>query len=171
MKIYIQEESGFFLAKKDKKNNITKIIEKLDKYLINKENIIDIYSKQGIYQINENKIHKLNIKTEKHHENILIKNEDGKNVILLIDDSIIEKEVVYQIPYDHVNIPLCVHKYSLNNKPNKSKNTITLVIEFIQNNKGTLNPINYYFEYNSIIGDNISNIPTEDINVFLSLLN
>jgi hypothetical protein len=168
MKIYIQEDNCFFLAKKNKKNNITKIIEKLDKYLINKENIIDIYSKQGIYQINENKIHKLNIKTEKHHENILIKNEHGKNVILLIDDSIIEKVVVYQIPYDHVNISLCVHKYSLHNK---TKHAIILVIEFIQNNKGIMTPINYYFEYNSIIGDNISNIPTEDINVFLSLLN
>ena len=168
MKIYIQEDSGFFLTKKNKINSITKIIDNLNKYLIHKENIIDIYTKQGIYQINDNKIHKLIIKTEKIHENILIQKEDGKNTILLIDDSIIEKELAFQIPYDHVNIPLCVHKYSLNNKPNKPKNTMTLVIEFIQNNKEVMTPINYYFEYNSIIGDNI---PTEDINVFLSLLN
>ena len=164
MKIYIQEENSFFLAKKNKKNNIIKIVDNLNKYLINKENIIDVYSKQGIYQINDNKIYKLNIKTEKIHENILLQKEYGKNVILLIDDSIIEKELVYQIPYDHVNIPLCVHKYSLHNKP---KNKLILVIEFIQN-KGIMRPINYYFEYNSVIGDNI---PTEDINVFLSLLN
>jgi hypothetical protein len=166
MKIYIQEEGGFFLAKKNKKNNITKIIANLDKYLINKETIIDIYSKQGIYQINDNKIHKLIIKTEKTHENTLIKKEDGTTIILLLDDSIIEKELVHQIPYDHINIPLCIHRYSLHNKP---KNTLILVIEFIQNTKEIMIPINYYFEYNSVNRNN--NIPTEDINVFLSLLN
>jgi len=164
MKIYIQEENCFFLAKKNKQPNIIKIVDNLNKYLINKENIIDVYSKQGIYQINDNKIHKLNIKTEKIYENILLQKEYGKNVILLIDNSIIEKVVVNQIPYEHVNIPLCVHRYSLTNK----LNTLILVIEFIQNNKGIMIPINYYFEYNSVIGDNI---PTEDINVFLSLLN
>jgi hypothetical protein len=109
MKIYTQEDNCFFLAKNNKKNNIIKKLDNLNKYLINKENIIDVYSKQGIYQINDNKIHKLNIKTEKIYEHSLIQKEDGKNIKLLIDDSILEKDVVYQIPYDHVNIPLCIH--------------------------------------------------------------
>lgn len=164
MKIYIQEENCFFLAKNNKKNNIIKKLDILNKYLIKKESIIDVYSKQGFYQINDNKIHKLNIRTEKIYENSLLQ-KDGKNIQLLIDDSIIEKELAYQIPYEHVNIPLCIHRYSLHNK---TKSAIILVIEFIQCNKEIVRPINYYFEYYSVNSDNI---PPEDINVFLSLLN
>jgi hypothetical protein len=168
MKIYIQEDNCFFLAKNNKKNNIIKILENLNKYLIKKESIIDVYSKQGIYQINDNKIHKLNTKTENIYENSFIQKEDGKNIKLLIDDSIIEKELAYQIPYEHVNIPLYLHRYSLHNK---TKHTIILVIEFIHYNKEIMTPINYYFEYQFLNSDNNKNIPTEDINVFLSLLN
>jgi len=166
MKIYIQEENSFFLAKQNKKQNLNKIIDNLDKYLIKKEKFIDIYSKQGIYQINENKVHKLNIKMVKTNENILIQNESGKNIKFLIDDSIIKKELVYQIPYEHISISLHVYKYSLN----KTKISLVLVVEFIQNNKGIMIPINYYFEYNPVTSNN-NIIPAEDINVFLSLLN
>ena len=160
MKIYIQEEKLPFLANNKKK------IENLDKYLINEESIIDIYSKQGIYQINANKSYKLSIKTENIHKNLVIQNDsaDKKNIILVFDDSEIVKELVYSVPYDHINIPLTIKRYSLD-KNNKA--SILLVIEFVK--KETLIPINYYFEYNKKY--EASNIPTEDISVFLSLLN
>ena len=163
MKIYIQEDKLPFLANSNKKK-----MENLDKYLISEESIIDIYSKQGMYQINDNKTYKLCIKSEKVHKNIVIQNNDindKKNVILVFDDSEIIKETVYGIPYEHINIPLIIKKYSLN-KNNKS--SILLVIEFVK--KDTLIPINYYFEYNKKCEENI-NISTEDISVFLSLLN
>jgi hypothetical protein len=171
MKLYIVEDNpqslSFLALAKDKKNRakMNKIILKLEKYLIKKQSIIDIYSKQGIYQINENHTHKLYVKSEKPHENIILKNGDDKNITLVIDDSIIEKELVNQIPYEHVTIPLIIHKYSLNKKNSLGP---FLVIEFFTNNKEEqMRPINYYFEY----GNNDNNIPIEDINVFLSLLN
>jgi hypothetical protein len=122
MKLYVVEDKSpslsFLGLAKDKKNTakINKIIVKLEKYLIKKQNVIDIYSRQGIYQINENQTHKLYVKSEKQHENIILKKEDDKNITLVIDDSVIEKELVNQIPYEHVTIPLIIQKYSLNKK-------------------------------------------------------
>jgi len=183
MKIYIDQEklsssspsspsssppSSFLALAKDSKNHnkVNKILKKMEKYIISKESIVDIYSKEGIYQVNENQIYKLHIKTEKIHENIELKTDDERTVTLVIDDSIIQKVLVHQIPYEHVNIPLIIHKYSLNKN---NKIGLMLVIEFIQN-KDNLKPINYYFECATEICDS-NNLPIEDINVFLSLLN
>ena len=188
---------------------MNKILTKLDPYLIKKTHIIDIYSKEGIYQVSENQTYKMYIKSEKNHRNIVLYQRrfetaplrgaivqtvtgnlvevssaerieifngvnvtNDTNITLVIDDSVIEKEPVYQLPYDHINIPLIIQRYSLNKntKNTKNMNGIVLVIEFIDNTTTNENamPINYYFEYNSQNGDNI---PVEDINVFLSLLN
>lgn len=171
MKIYIEDNSrpalSFLTLAKDNKNasKVNKILQKIDKYLIKKQHIIDIYSKQGIYQVNENQTHKLYIKSEKTHENITMNTNNNELITLVFDDSVIEKELVHQLPYEHVNIPLNLHCYSLN------KNTLglVLVIEFIENDKGELRPINYYFECNPKSG--YTNLPIEEINVFLSLLN
>jgi len=174
MKIFINEQNlssqSILDLAKDTKNytKIIKILEKLNKYLIKKETINDIYSKEGIYQINENRTYKLSIKSEKIHENVTVNTNYGKNIILLIDDSVVEKELVYQIPYEHINIPLTIHTYSLNKNNNFG---LVLVLEFIQKYKEYLQPVNYYFEYNSKIDFNVNNISIEDINVFLSLLN
>lgn len=155
MKIYIKENSHL-LAK-----NNTKILNKLEKYLVDTYDIVDVYSKEGIYQIYDNKVFKLNVQSEKIKENVMVKTNDNRDIELLIDDSIIKKENVSQIPCDHIHLPLSVKSYSLH-KSNPMD--LVLVIEFIQNFK----PINYYFEYKSTISNNL---PMEDINVFLSLLN
>ena len=188
MKIYVDQEkpsspsspSSFLALAKNSKNHnkVNKILEKLGKYIISKESIIDIYSKEGIYQVNENQIYKLYVNSEKIHENVVLnksddEHDDDKIVTLVIDDCVIEKVLVHQIPYEHVNIPLIIHKYSLNKNKN-NKVGLMLVIEFIEkkdnkDNKDNLKPINYYFECDSEIGYN--NLPMEDINVFLSLLN
>jgi len=180
MKIYVEEESSssssssfLGLAKHDKSHTkIQKILKKIEPYLVEKQHIIDIYSKEGIYQVNDNTTHKLCIKSEKNHDDIILKRPDDKNVTLIIDDSIIEKEITHQIPFEHVNIPLTIHRYSLNKKVKNNTSGLVLVIEFIDvnNNKENMRPINYYFEHNTKFGDG-DNIPTEDINVFLSLLN
>jgi len=188
MKIYIDQEktslqaspSSFLSLAKDSKssNKLNKVLKKLETYIISKESIIDIYSKEGIYQVNENKTYKLRVKSEKIHENIVLKksheDDDDRIVTLLIDDSIIQKDLVHQLPYEHVNIPKTIHKYSLNKNKN-NKMGLLLVIEFMQNNDNNdnndnnLKPIDYYFERDSEIG--YSNLPIEDINVFLSLVN
>jgi hypothetical protein len=126
MKIYVEDNSppsassssSFLNLAKDKKtfSKVKKILEKLDKYLVKKERIIDIYSKQGMYQVNKNQIHKLYVKSEKKHNDIVLKTHHDKNITLIIDDSVIEKELVNQIPYEHINIPLIIYSYSLNNK-------------------------------------------------------
>jgi DNA gyrase/topoisomerase IV subunit A len=91
----------------------------------------------------------------------------------LIDDSNTEKEIVNQLPYEHVKTQILTHIYSLNKKNN---NGLFLVIEFIKNleEENNVKPINYYFEYTQpLVKSKIGNtdIPLEDINVFLSLLN
>jgi hypothetical protein len=183
MKIYIEEfistssSSQSILVKDNTK--VKKLLNNLEAYLFKKQNIIDIYSKQGMYQVNENQIHKLYIKSENKREDIILNTQDEKNITLIIDDSLIEKQPLNQLPYEHINIPLVIHSYSLNNKNSFG---LVLVIEFIENlkeplkeynNINNMKPINYYFEYtplkNSKMGD--TNIPLEDINVFLSLLN
>jgi hypothetical protein len=50
----------------------------------------------------------------------------------------------------------------------KDKGYKLVFIDNTNNTNGIAKPINYYFEYNS---KNDLNIPLEDINVFLSLLN
>jgi hypothetical protein len=187
MKIYVEEESSssssvssfLVLAKNDKNHSkIQKILKKIEPYLVEKQHIIDIYSKEGIYQVNDNTTYKLYIKSEKIHDDIILQRPDDKTVTLIIDDSIIEKEITHQIPFEHVNIPLTIHRYSLNSLNKKVKNNshgLVLVIEFIDTgDKENMRPINYYFEHrqpnNAKFGDG-NNIPTEDINVFLSLLN
>jgi hypothetical protein len=102
-------------------------------------------------------------------KNSQYEDDDDKQITLVIDDSIIQKNLVHQLPYDHVNIPLTIHKYSLNKNKN-NKLGLMLVVEFIENKGNNLKPINYFFEYGTEIGYN-NNLPIEDINVFLSLLN
>jgi hypothetical protein len=154
MRIYIEEDSKALLAKNNKK-----ILDRLNKYLVNKYDVIYLYSKEGIFQVYDNNIFKINIKTE-HIENTCIDpTNENNNLQLLIDDSVSQKEIVYQLPFDHISIPVSIHTYSLN------KYGLKLIIEFNEN----ITPINYYFEYNPTNKNN--NLPIEDINVFLSLLN
>jgi len=154
MRIYIEEDSKALLAKNNKK-----ILDRLNKYLVNKYDAIYLYSKDGIFQVYDNNIFKINIKTEHIEKRYIDPTNENNNIQLLIDDSVLQKEIVYQIPSEHISIPVTVHTYSLN------KYGVKLIFEFNENIK----PINYYFEYN--ITNKNNNLPIEDINVFLSLLN
>lgn len=153
MRIYIEEDNKPLLAKNNKK-----ILDRLNKYLVNKYDAIYLYSKEGIFQIYDNNIFKINIKTD-HIENRYIDPANENNLQLLIDDSVSQKEIVYQLPFEHISIPVSIHTYSLN------KHGLNLIVEMNEN----IRPINYYFEFNPTNKNN--NLPMEDINVFLSLLN
>ena len=155
MKIYVQESTPLYLAKKiDKIIKINKSIE------IKQQNIIKIYSKEGIYMINEDNSYRLVIKSEK----LFKKSFDKINII--IDDSTMEKEVVYQIPMEHVSLPILVSTYSVNKYLN-------FVVEnlLLNDNQENCNNrvINYYFECNK--DNNTNDAILEHINVFLSRLN
>lgn len=166
MKLFIKD----ILNSKKLLSNIKQ--KKMEKYLSEKENVIDIYSKEGIYQIDSNNTYKLIIKSEEVEQKMI------NNIEYLIDKSVVEKKQVFQIPTDHVKMPLIILKYSLNNNSpcklivecldnnNKSNNTNTTS----EINYDTLKPINSYFEINSNIENDILNF-MQDSNVFLSMLN
>jgi len=151
MKIYVNE-----------KLNPAKLMsfikcKKMDEYLVDKINRIDIYSKEGIFHINEKNTYKQNIQSEE------IENKIINKVNYLIYTSVVDKKIVYQIPHEHINLPLIILKYTLTyNSPWK------LIIECI--NEENIKPIDYYFEIDSKIDYDISNFAT-DSSVFLSMLN
>ena len=87
--------------------------------------------------------------------------------LLLIDESIIEKEPVFQIPQDHIAIKLTTFTYKMYQKSN-----VSLVIEGTYNQPGNngrydgFEPRDFYF----ISSSNLTEIK-ENLCVFLSLLN
>jgi len=154
MKIYIETYNL---------NDIIKKLYILDKFWFNTKTQIDIYSEEGIFIVNNTKIFKLNISDKKIQklENYV------KNHTLLIDDSIIDKEITYQIPQDHIAINLTSFTYKICQKSN-----VSLVIEGTYNQVPQTDkyigfePSNFYF----ISYSNIIEIK-DTLCVFLSLLN
>jgi hypothetical protein len=139
--------------------------KKMDKYLIKKENLIDVYSKNGIYLVDDNNTYKIKIKNEEV-EDLVINNTE-----YWLDKTIIEKKIVSQLPNEHLSVPLIKLIYSINDK-----SECKLVVECVINNHSlepnydNLTPINYYFEINSFLKNDILNY-MQDSNVFLSMLN
>lgn len=152
MKIYVE----------DKNNEILKNLHKIEKYLAHYQIVNKIYSKQGFYEISNNKLYNLKLVSDKVEKQK--KNFDKYEYTLFIDNSKIEKYIVFQIPYEHVCVSLKVTSYV-----NSCNKDVKLVVETLYdiNKNIEIRPINYYFEYN--IENNV--IPIDDINVFLSLLN
>jgi hypothetical protein len=142
----------------------------LDKYYNTSENYVDIYSKDGIYRINQKDCLKINtIDKEIHTINNYYKNET-----IMIDYSIFLTEQVYQIPSEHISIPIKKYNYSLN-----KNSKIKLIIEHINidkshqtffTNGNITNSIYFYFEIPDELDIN-NNIVKEELFVFLSLLN
>lgn len=158
MKIYIEEANNKILE--NLKSN-AKIMHNIEKKLVNKQFINKIYSSEGIYQINNNKTYNLRVISDNVSKEKVTFNNKTYNLVL--DKSKIEKNITFQIPYQHICIPLSIYNYAID-----SNKYLKLVIESLYNDKnGELIPIDYYFEYNM---EN-NTIPIEDINVFLSLLN
>lgn len=160
MKIYV-EESNNTILKKIASN--TKMMNKIEKYLDSKKIIKKIYSRQGFYEIDCNKTYNLKIISDNVDKQKVMfeKNE----YVLVTDKSKIEKNIVFQIPYEHVCVSLLVSRYV-----NKSNQNLKFVVETLYDSDTNLEvrPINYYFEYSSVENNAI---PIEDINVFLSMLN
>jgi len=137
--------------------------KKIEKLLIEKRNMIEIYSKEGIYHIDENKTYKLMIKNE-GTERITMLNGNT----LVIDKSNVEKKETHQIPVDHISIPITRYIYKLKD----SKTPIKLLIDYVDSNdlgESLDRPINIYF-YNDD-RDSINQYDIEIISEFLSKLN
>lgn len=132
--------------------------KKMEPYLIDKINRIEVYSKEGIFHINENNTYKVYIQSEESENKII------GNVNCLIYKKDVEKKLVYQIPHEHINVSTIIFTYSLlRNSPWK------LIIECVNaDNENNIKPIDYYFEID--YDYDISNFAT-DSSVFLSMLN
>ena len=103
--------------------NITNIMlsKKLEDYFRNKKSFIEIYSDEGIYNIENNKIYKL--KYNNNNENIkkiinFFKEKETARYNLIIDYSQIEKEECFQISTNHISRKIEIFKYSLCEKSN-----------------------------------------------------
>jgi hypothetical protein len=157
MKIYVNDKINSIKVTSFLKS------KKMEQYLIDKTNVINIYSREGIFQVIENNTYKTFIQSEE------IENKIINNVNCLIYKSLLDKKKVHQIPFDHIIIPSIIFKYSLSNN-----SQCNLIIECIQNQMtekpDELKPINYYFEINKEVDYDILNF-MQDSNVFLSMLN
>jgi len=145
MKIYIENYDI---------QQLTLHIDEFEKYMINKKNIIMVYTEYGLFEIDENNIYKQHILRDStktlFHE---------KKWNLIIDESEIQKTKVYSLPLESHFVKAQTTQYKII----KSKECdMLLVIISDENNK----PVDFYIETT-----NINHYFAEHINVFLSMLN
>jgi hypothetical protein len=152
MKVYIKNIFNI--------NKLTSIIfkkqEKLN--LLDKKEKLVVYSKEGIFEIDQKNTYKLIMNLENTEQKVV------NNLDFLIDNTVITKERIFQIPTEHISVPLLIFTYYL-----EKKTYIRLVIECVED-KESVKPIDYYFEIDTENTLDIINY-IEDINVFLSMLN
>ena len=140
----------------------------LDKFLVKMDEIGEIYSDEGIYNITNSHIFKWNVT-----DDILI-NTHYNDVKLIIDNSKIETEKVSRIPVDHIFIKVQQYHYKIT-----EKSKMELVIKCSNKNAFCFNdtplhyPIDFYFNIKHDITINpITNVfLDENLSEFLSLLN
>ena len=151
MKIYIDNYNNEKMFKK---------LGSFNKYLLNKTNVIEVYSDEGIYLVDPNNIHKITYLDKPIKK---IKYSDKNDFI--IDSSETKLTIVNQIPSDCIILKMETHNYQLN-----AKSKIKFVVNFALIKNEDYNLHNFYFDVSDDIDIN-SPLFKEDINVFLSLLN
>lgn len=153
MKIYIENYDIINLESK------IDILNKMCNDPIRSDFII-IYSEDGIFKIDENKMQKVNIITDKVYKH--------NTSSLIVDESKISYENCNYLPYEHLFCKITQFIYKIN-----PTSKLTLVIQgtYLENNSRIkFVPNDFYFETN--IEEQIYNpIIKDDLNVFLSLLN
>jgi len=160
MKIYLADKQYLSILNK---------INQLSSYLLESKILKEIYSDEGIYNLDDMNIFKLNIVNEETNVKTL------NNLDLIIEKTKIDKEKVTQLPINHIYIKNKIEIYKVNKRSLLSLHIIyynSPVYSF--ESKGfTDNFIAYdYFFY---ISDNYDytitdNLLIENINEFLSLL-
>ena len=151
MKIYIDNYNN---------EKMTKKLGSFNKYLLNKTNVIEVYSDEGIYLVDSNNIHKITY-LDKPIKKIRYSDKND----FIIDLSETKLTIVNQIPSDCIILKMETHNYQLN-----TKSKIKFVVNFALIKNEDYNLHNFYFDVSDDIDIN-SPLFKEDINVFLSLLN
>jgi len=164
-------------------SSIKSKIEKMDKYLINKNGYkkYEIFSEEfGSYVIedkNDKKVDSQKIYRIEPTFNMdlhLIKNYNGYD--LLFDKTeYVEQDVISQLPVNYMLTKLICFEYILTpGSSENNNNKIKLTIECIVENNTLMDkeiiPINYYFSCLKSNKNDIDNNLLEKINVFLSEL-
>ena len=126
MKIYIENYNIEKLYKK---------IKFLNEYLTDKTNVLEIYSDEGIYSVDQNNIYKISYLDRPTKK---VKYTD--NIIMMIDPSETIKTIVNQLPVDNVIFKFTRYTYQLG-----ANSKIKLVIDLMLNNM-EYTPYNFYFD-------------------------
>ena len=146
------------------------IIKKLDDNYIGSETYIQIYSTDGVYQINEKNITKFN----PNDKSIQIFENYYEKFTLIIDSSYYTKEIMNCLNPEHIstNVKRCFFKINKTSFLNLVVEGIEGIeaINFSKKNKYNINPSDIYFEISDSIDINDALVKKEII-VFLSLLN
>ena len=102
-------------------------LNKINTLLSSSEDIVYLYSSEGVYVIQNNKIMKVNI-----HDGDINKIDNYiDNINITIDTSILKKsrEIVSCLPCDHEKVDKKINYYKL-----RDKSPLTFIIEFINDN-------------------------------------
>lgn len=153
MKIYINNLNLILI------NDIQKL---LDEYLVKTEQYIEVYTNEGIYQIDNENIFVL----IPNDGEVKILNEVYKDFTLIADYSYFEKKRINSLIGDK----LCHRKIVKNIYKLEKVTNISLVIEKIELEKSKLINYDIYFEFNGIF-DIKEIFIRQEIFEFLSLLN
>ena len=160
MKVYIQNL-------KPAKINYNKL-SILDKYLLEQKSVVEIYSEEGMYLVENKKVFKM-LPINETSEKITLSDME-----LIVDGTIIVKEIAFQLPFNHYPENTEIFTYKIKN--------IRLFVEG-KYEENIVNPAkvskidkycnfvttNFYFEIckNELFDPYVKN----ELNVFLSLLN
>jgi hypothetical protein len=136
---------------------------KLESKQISRENYIELYSEEGMFNIYKNNILQLKIIDGN------INHIEMEKYNLIIDNSIIKKNQVFSIPINHSILNIVELKYKFQHNPCEFK------IKCLEKANGLLDKydksielLDFYFECNNDISNNYL---IECLNEFLSLLN
>ena len=156
MKIYIENYNI---------ENLSKKMKGLNKYLTNKTNVIEVYSDEGIFVIDQQNIYNVDY-LDKPIKNGKYISETGTVFNMIIDTSETTRTIVNQLPPDNVIMKTETHVYEIN----ASSKTKLVVILTLNKAINEYKPYDFYFDVSNDIDIN-SPIFKEDINVFLFHLN
>jgi len=156
MKIYIENYNI---------ENLSKKMKGLNKYLTNKTNVIEVYSDEGIFVIDQQNIYKVDY-LDKPIKNGKYISETGTVFNMIIDTTETTKAIVNQLPPDNIIMKTETHLYEIN----ATSKTKLVVISTLNKAINEYKPRDFYFDVSNDIDIN-SQIFKEDINVFLFHLN
>ena len=156
MKIYIDNYSI---------KNLSKKMKGLNKYLTNKTNIIEVYSDEGIFIIDQQNIYKV-AHLDKPIKNVKYINEANTIFDMMIDSSETTSTIVNQLPPDNVIMKTETQVY----QTNATSKVKLVIISQLNKPVNEYKPHDFYFDVSNDIDIN-SPIFKEDINVFLFHLN